>query len=71
MSITREMGVQGPQIKMFFADGGVDPNLLETLVNTWLTANFDKVIFDINYELIERVQPSPDLYTHSCMVVYK
>ena len=71
MAITRLGGVQGPQIKMFFVDGGIDPILLEGTVNSWILANPSVVVFDIDYQLIERVDPNPNLYTHSCMVVYK
>jgi len=72
--ITRLAGISNVRVKFFSHDGGIsqaDFTALELEVNTWISLNPTAVIYDIEYELIERVQPSPDLYTKTVMVTYR
>lgn len=74
MAITNLQGVSNPRVKFFSHDGGVSPadfTILETAVNAFFIANPTYRIFAINYEMFERTQPSPDLYTKVVVVTYK
>ena len=72
--ITRLGGVQNPRVKIFSHDGGISPTdftALEDMVNNFFIANPTYLIVAIDYEMFERIQPSPDLYTKVVVVTYK
>jgi hypothetical protein len=72
--ITRLGGVQSPRIKIFSHDGGIAPIdfvTLEGMVNNFFLANPSYLLVNIDYEMFERIQPSPDLYTKVVVVTYK
>lgn len=74
MSITNLNGVQNLRVKFFSHDGGIAPAdflVLENAVNSFLIANPSFRVFDIRYEMFERTQPSPDLYTKVVVLTYK
>lgn len=71
--LDKASGVAGSQVKIFSHDGNVtqdDFTALENSVNTWLLANPTHKVFATDFHIIERVAPSPDLYTKVVLVHY-
>ena len=70
-NITRISGVQEPLVKTFFADGGIDTSPIESAINTFISNNPGIIVYDLDYQFIQRTEPNPDLYTHVVIIIYK